>query len=71
MTVTAVVDDGHPFAVAVIVNVVVCGVLVVLDKTPVIAGPVPLAEIPVRFVVLSLVHVKIVPATLLGLVLLI
>ena len=69
MTVTAVVDDGHPFAVAAIINVVVCWVLVVLVKAPVIVGPVPLAEIPVRFTALSLVQVNVVPDTLFGLLL--
>ena len=69
VTVTAIVDDGHPFAVAVIVNVVVCGVLVVLVKVPVIVGPAPLEAIPERFTVLSLVQVNVVPATLFGLLL--
>ena len=66
VTFTVVVDE-HPLAAAVIVNIVVCGVLVVLVKVPVILDPVPLAEIPVRFVVLSLVQEKIVPGTLFGL----
>jgi hypothetical protein len=55
-------------AVAVIVNVVVCTVLVVLVKVPDIGDPVPLAAMPVRLPVLSLVQLKVVPATLLGLV---
>ena len=64
-------DDGHPFAVAITVNIVVCEILVVLVKVPVILGPVPLVAIPVRFIVLSLVQVNVVPATLFGLLLLI
>ena len=70
MTVTKV-NEEHPFAVAVMVKVVVCWIFVVLVNVPAIAGPVPLAAIPVRLDVLSLVHVKIVPATLFGLLLII
>ena len=51
---------------AVIVNIVVCCVLVLLVNAPEIGVPVPLAAMPVRFVVLSLVQLKIVPDTLLG-----
>jgi len=59
----------HPAAVAaVMMKVVVCAVLVVLAKVPEIGDPVPLVTIPVRFVVLSLVQVNVVPATVLGLV---
>ena len=59
----------HPAAVdAVMVTVVVCAVLVELVKVPEIVDPVPLAAMPVRSVVLSLVQVNVVPATLLGLV---
>ena len=71
ITLAVVVDEGQPFAVAVIVNIVVCEVFVVLVNVPAILGPVPLAAIPVRFAVLSLIQVKIVPATLFGLELLI
>jgi len=59
----------HPAAVAaVMMKVVVCAVLVVLVNVPEIADPVPLAAMPVRSVVLSLVQVNVVPDTLLGLV---
>jgi hypothetical protein len=69
-TVTVVVDE-QPFAEAVIVNVVVCCVDVVFVRVPDILEPPPLAAIPVRFAVLSLDHVKDVPLTLLGLVIVI
>ena len=70
MTVTvAVVLVEHPAAVAaVMLKAVVCAVLVVLVNVPEIADPVPLAAMPVRSVVLSLVQVNVVPDTLLGLV---
>ena len=42
--------------------------LVVLVNVPVIGEPVPLFAIPVRFVVLVLVQLKVVPATALGFV---
>ena len=59
----------HPAAVAaVMMKVVVCVVLVVLVNVPEIVDPVPLAAMPVRSVVLSLVQVNVVPDTLLGLV---
>ena len=59
----------HPAAVAaVMVKVVVCAVLVVLVNVPAIVDPVPLAAMPVRSVVLSLVQLNVVPDTLLGLV---
>jgi len=59
----------HPAAVAaVMLKDVVCAVLVVLAKVPEIGDPVPLVTIPIRFVVLSLVQVNVVPATVLGLV---
>ena len=70
MTVTVVVLE-HPFAVAVMVNVVVCWVLVIFVNVPVIVLPVPLAAIPVRLVVLSLVQLYVAPATLFGFVILI
>jgi hypothetical protein len=67
--IVAVVVLKHPTPVdAVIVNVVVCCVLVVLASVPDIGDPVPLAAIPVRFVVLSLVQLNVVPDTLFGLV---
>ena len=67
--IVAVVELEHPAAVdAVMVIVVVCAVLVELVKVPEIVDPVPLAAMPVRSVVLSLVQVNVVPATLLGLV---
>ena len=69
MIVAVVDDDGHPFAVAITVNIVVCGILVVLVNVPVILGPVPLDGIPVRLVVLFLVQVNVVPDTLFGLLL--
>jgi hypothetical protein len=52
-------------AVAVIVNIVVCAVVVVLVNVPEMGDPLPLAAIPVRFEVLSLVQLNVVPATLL------
>ena len=42
--------------------------LVVFVSVPVIVDPVPLFAIPVRFVVLSLVQLKVVPTTALGFV---
>ncbi len=67
--IVAVVELEHPAGeVAVIVKVVVCCTFVVLVSVPEIGEPVPLAAIPVRFVVLSLVQLKVVPVTLLGLV---
>ena len=71
LTVTVAVVEvlEHPAAVdAVMVKVVVCEILVVLVKVPEIVGPVPLAVIPVRSVVLSLVQLNVVPDTILGLV---
>jgi hypothetical protein len=50
------------------VNIVVCCVVWVLVNVPVIEDPVPLAAIPVRFAVLDLVQLKVVPATAFGLV---
>ena len=43
--------------VATIVNIVVCGELVAFVKLPEMVAEFPLAEIPVRLVVLSRVHV--------------
>jgi hypothetical protein len=72
-TITSTVNGvpGQPFAVGVIVNVVVCVVVVVLVSVPFIDEPDPLAGIPVRFAVLFLTHVKVVPETPFGLVILI
>ena len=67
--IVAVVVLEHPAAVeAVMVNVVTCCVLVVLMSVPEMGDPVPAAAMPVRLAVLSLVQLKVVPATLLGLV---
>lgn len=66
-TVTDVVDVHEP-AVAVIVKVVVCGVLVELTKVPEIGFEVPEAAIPVRLAMLVLVQLNVVPATLFGFV---
>ena len=53
---------------AVMVNVVVCAIFVVLVRVPEIGDPVPFAAIPVRFMLLSLVQLNVVPATAFGLV---
>jgi hypothetical protein len=66
ITVTVVVLEQLP-AVAVIVNVVVCCTDVVLVNIPVIVDAVPLAAMPVRFAVLFLVQLNIVPDRPLGL----
>ena len=67
--IVAVVVLEHPAAVeAVMINVVTCWVLVVLVSVPEMGDPVPLAAIPVRLVVLSLVQLNVVPAILFGLV---
>ena len=50
------------------VNVVVCAVAVVLVSVPLIDAPLPLAAIPVRFTVLFLVQLNVVPATAFGFV---
>ena len=70
LTVTVAVEVvlEHPAAVdAVMVKVVGCAVLVVLVKVPEIGEPIPLAAIPVRSVILSLVQLNVVPVTLFGL----
>jgi hypothetical protein len=67
--VTVVVVEQPP-ALAVIVKLVACWVLVVLVKVPVIDAPLPLVAIPVRLVVLSLVQLNVVPATAFGFVIL-
>ena len=59
----------HPAAVdATMVNVVTCCAPAVLVSVPDMGDPVPLAAIPVRLVVLSLVQLNVVPATLFGLI---
>ena len=70
ITVTVVVDEQLP-AAAVKVNVVVCCEPVELFNVPLIVDPVPLAAMPVRFPVLVLVQLKVVPGTLFGLVIVI
>lgn len=64
--ITAVVEDEQLFAVALMVNVVTCCALVTLVIVPPIGVPVPLAAMPVRFIVLSLVQLNVVVATALG-----
>jgi hypothetical protein len=65
----AVVELKHPAPEeAAMVNVVVCATLVVLVRVPEMGEPVPLAAIPVRLMLLSLVQLNVVPDTLLGLV---
>ncbi len=67
--IVAVVVLEHPAAVdATMVNVVTCCAPVVLVSVPDMGDPVPLAAIPVRLVVLSLVQLNVVPDTLFGLV---
>jgi hypothetical protein len=61
----------QPFALAVIENVVICGALLILVNVPEMLGPAPLAGIPVRLTLLSLVQLKVVPAIPLGLVIVI
>jgi hypothetical protein len=58
----------QPAAVGVIVKVVVCDVVVLLTSVPAIVGPVPLAAIPVRLVVLVRIHENVVPPTPFGFV---
>jgi len=67
VTVTVVVDVHEP-AVALMVNVVVCADAVVLFSVPLIDAPLPLTAIPVRFTVLFLVQLNVVPATAFGFV---
>jgi hypothetical protein len=64
--IVTVVNEEHPPAVAVMVNTVTCCAMVVLVNVPLILT-VPLAAIPVRLTVLSLVQLKVVPATAFGL----
>jgi hypothetical protein len=67
-TVTGV-EEAQPLAVAVIINVLVCGTFVLLPKLPVIVGPDPVVGIPTTVATLSLVQLKTVPYTLFGFVL--
>ena len=67
VTVTVVVDEHIP-AVAVIVNVVVIGAVVLFVNVPEILDPLPLFAIPARPPGVVLVQVNIVPATLFGFV---
>ena len=62
-TVAVIGAPGQPLAVGVMVKVTVMGAVVVLVSVPLIS-PLPLAAIPVTVTVLSLVQVKVVPATL-------
>ncbi len=66
VTVAVVVLEQFP-AVAVMVNVVVWLIFVIFVSVPEIRGPVPLSK-PVKFTVLSLVQLNVVPATVFGLV---
>ena len=56
-TVAVDVVPTQPLAVGVIVKVTVIGAAVVLVSVPAMLLPLPLAAIPVRLTVLSLVHV--------------
>ena len=67
VTVTVVVVEQLP-AVAVIVNVVVTGAFVLFVNVPDIAEPLPLLAIPERPPGVVLVQLRLVPATLFGLV---
>jgi len=62
VTLAVIGAPAQPFAVGVIVNATVTGALVVFVSEPVIF-PEPLAAIPVTAAVLSLVQLKVVPAT--------
>ena len=61
-TVAVTGNPGHPLAVGVIVNVTRTGAKVVFVSVPLIL-PVPLAAMPVTATTLSLVQLKLVPAT--------
>ena len=67
MVAFAVVLEQPAAVDAVMEKVVVCAVLVVSVNVPAIVDPVPLAAMPVRSVVLSLVQLNVVPDTLFGL----
>ena len=62
---------SHPFAEAIIVKVVVCTTLVILVNIPLIEAVLSKAAMPVRFVVLVLDQLKVVPVTVFGLVMMI
>ena len=70
VTVTVVTDEQVP-AVAVIVNVVVIGAVVLLVNVPEIVEPDPLLAIPARPATTVLVQLKVVPANAFGFVMLI
>ena len=60
--IVAVVDDEQPFGrLAVIVNTVDIGTVVLFTKIPPIVEPVPLAAIPFKELELVLVQLKVVP----------
>ena len=60
-TVAVTAAPSHPLNVGVIVKVTVTGDVVVLNNVPLIV-PLPLAEMPVTEVVLSLVQLNVAPA---------
>ena len=62
VTVAVIGAPAHPLAVGVIVKVTVTAALVVLTSVP-LMFPLPLAAIPLTATVLSLVQLKVVPAT--------
>ena len=62
VTVAVIGAPAHPLAVGVMVKVTVTAALVVLTSMP-LMFPLPLAAIPVTATVLSLVQLKVVPAT--------
>ena len=66
--VSAKVAEEHPFAVAVMVKIVACRILVVFVNVPEMLAPIALAAKPVRLLVLSLTQLNVVPTTLFGLV---
>lgn len=57
VTVAVVVGPVQPLAVGVMVNVTVCGTVVLLTGMPLMVLPLPLAARPVTFAVLFLVQV--------------
>jgi len=63
VTVAVMFGPAQPLAVGVMVKVTTCVTAVVLVSVPLIGEPDPLAAIPVTFTLLSLVQVKVVPAT--------
>jgi hypothetical protein len=67
VTDAVVLGDVHPFTVVVMVKTVVRATRVPLVNVPAMGDPLPFAGIPVRFTVLSLVQLKVVPGILFGL----